>query len=175
MSTDTHFETETETEAGFVDWQPVTIANGPLAAAVIVGRLQSAGIPAWARHESAGPAIGLSLAPLAYSQIMVPVEQLTEAEALLDETPPPYDEPVSPEELMPTDPGPLEKAVMLAAAVTINSLGTIIAFMLAPLLGKPGAEYIVCPGCQTDISLNEAQIDAGWVNCPDCTLQIEFD
>ena len=62
-------------------------STGPLAAEVVKGRLESAGIPAMLKYESIGRTMGLTLDGLGEVQVMVQKEREQEALALLAENP----------------------------------------------------------------------------------------
>ncbi len=61
----------------------VYTSNGPLAAEVVKGRLESAGIPAVLKYESAGRVFGLTLDGLGSVQVLVEREREQEARELL--------------------------------------------------------------------------------------------
>jgi len=61
----------------------VYTSNGPLAAEVVKGRLQSAGIPAILKYESVGRVYGLTLDGLGAVQVLVHREREQEARELL--------------------------------------------------------------------------------------------
>jgi hypothetical protein len=65
----------------------VYTSTGPLAAEVVKGRLESAGIPAMLKYESIGRTMGLTLDGLGEVQVMVQKEREQEALALLAEEP----------------------------------------------------------------------------------------
>lgn len=65
----------------------VYTSNGPLAAEVVKGRLESAGIPAILKYESAGRTIGLTLDGLGEVQVLVSKDREQEARELLAEKP----------------------------------------------------------------------------------------
>ena len=65
----------------------VYTSTGPLAAEVVKGRLESAGIPAMLKYESIGRTMGLTLDGLGEVQVMVQKEREQEALALLAESP----------------------------------------------------------------------------------------
>ena len=65
----------------------VYTSTGPLAAEVVKGRLESAGIPAMLKYESIGRTMGLTLDGLGEVQVMVQKEREQEALALLAEDP----------------------------------------------------------------------------------------
>ena len=65
----------------------VYTSTGPLAAEVVKGRLESAGIPAMLKYESVGRTMGLTLDGLGEVQVMVQKEREQEALALLAEKP----------------------------------------------------------------------------------------
>ena len=65
----------------------VYTSTGPLAAEVVKGRLESAGIPAMLKYESIGRTMGLTLDGLGEVQVMVHKEREQEALALLAEKP----------------------------------------------------------------------------------------
>ena len=65
----------------------VYTSTGPLAAEVVKGRLESAGIPAMLKYESIGRTMGLTLDGLGEVQVMVQKEREQEALALLAEKP----------------------------------------------------------------------------------------
>ena len=65
----------------------VYTSTGPLAAEVVKGRLESAGIPAMLKYESVGRTMGLTLDGLGEVQVMVQKEREQEALALLAEEP----------------------------------------------------------------------------------------
>ena len=65
----------------------VYTSTGPLAAEVVKGRLESAGIPAMLKYESVGRTMGLIIDGLGEVQVMVPKEREREARELLAEEP----------------------------------------------------------------------------------------
>ena len=65
----------------------VYTSTGPLAAEVVKGRLETAGIPAMLKYESIGRTMGLTLDGLGEVQVMVQKEREQEARALLAEDP----------------------------------------------------------------------------------------
>ena len=65
----------------------VYTSTGPLAAEVVKGRLETAGIPAMLKYESIGRTMGLTLDGLGEVQVMVQKEREQEALALLAEEP----------------------------------------------------------------------------------------
>jgi len=65
----------------------VYTSTGPLAAEVVKGRLESAGIPAILKYESIGRTMGLTLDGLGEVQVLVHKEREQEALALLAEKP----------------------------------------------------------------------------------------
>ncbi len=65
----------------------VYTSNGPLAAEVVKGRLESAGIPAMLRYESVGRTMGFIIDGLGEVQVMVPADREQEARKLLAEKP----------------------------------------------------------------------------------------
>ena len=62
----------------------VYTSNGPLAAEVVKGRLESAGIPAILKYESAGRVFGLTLDGLGAVQVLVAREREQEARQVLE-------------------------------------------------------------------------------------------
>ena len=62
----------------------VYTSNGPLAAEVVKGRLESAGIPAILKYESVGRIYGLTLDGLGAVQVLVQREREQEARELLE-------------------------------------------------------------------------------------------
>ncbi len=65
----------------------VYTSNGPLAAEVVKGRLESAGIPAMLKYESVGRTMGFIIDGLGEVQVMVPADREQEARKLLAEKP----------------------------------------------------------------------------------------
>lgn len=63
-------------------------AFGQLEAQVIKTKLESAGIPALLRYESAGVVLGLTVDGLGEVRVMVPEDLASEARRLLNELPP---------------------------------------------------------------------------------------
>jgi hypothetical protein len=63
----------------------VTTTAGLGQAAIWVGTLQAAGIPAVTSQEGAGAAFGFTVGPLGLVDILVPEDRASEAEALLAE------------------------------------------------------------------------------------------
>ena len=59
----------------------------PLEADIIVGRLRSAGIDAFARHEASSVVFGLRVDGLGQQDIMVRAEDLEDARFALEQTP----------------------------------------------------------------------------------------
>lgn len=68
-----------------VRWEEVATASGITAAQIIVGRLQSEGIPARAWQEGAGQATGLVVGLLGTAHVVVPEEFADSAREILDE------------------------------------------------------------------------------------------
>ncbi|MGQ0604903.1 MAG: putative signal transducing protein [Anaerolineales bacterium] len=66
-------------------WMPVYTAAGQLQAQIIAGLLQSADIPARLNQESAGSVYAFTVGPLGEVEVLVPNEQLAEAQALIVE------------------------------------------------------------------------------------------
>jgi hypothetical protein len=58
-------------------------SQGPLAAEVIKSKLESAGIPAMLKYESAGRVLGLTVDGLGEVKVLVPKEREQEARDLL--------------------------------------------------------------------------------------------
>jgi hypothetical protein len=67
-----------------VNWVVVEQTPGITAAEIIVGRLQSEGIPARAWQEGAGEALGLIVGLLGTGHVVVPEEYAERARAILD-------------------------------------------------------------------------------------------
>lgn len=65
-------------------WYVVATVGGEAEAAIITGRLESAGIPVWVYRESAGAAIGLTMGILGSVYVMTPEAYYEEAMALLE-------------------------------------------------------------------------------------------
>ena len=65
----------------------VYTSNGPLAAEVVKGRLESAGIPAMLKYESVGRTMGLIVDGLGEVQVMVPADREKDARELLAKKP----------------------------------------------------------------------------------------
>lgn len=65
----------------------VYTSSGPLAAEVVKGRLESAGIPAMLKYESVGRTMGLIIDGLGEVQVMVPANREQAARKLLAEKP----------------------------------------------------------------------------------------
>lgn len=63
----------------------VDSASGMLEAEILRGLLESGGVRVWLSHEAAGPAIGISVAPMGKVDIMVLASDLGHAQALLDD------------------------------------------------------------------------------------------
>ncbi len=63
----------------------VYTSSGPLAAEVIKGKLESAGIPAMLKYESVGRTMGLIIDGLGEVQVLVPKEREQEAREILAE------------------------------------------------------------------------------------------
>ena len=68
-----------------VRWEEVATASGITAAQIIVGRLQSEGIPARAWQEGAGQATGLVVGLLGTAHVLVPEDFADSAREILDE------------------------------------------------------------------------------------------
>lgn len=66
----------------------IYIAFGQLEAQVAKTKLESAGIPALLRYESAGVVLGLTVDGLGEVRVMVPEDLASEARELLNEPPP---------------------------------------------------------------------------------------
>ncbi len=73
------------TENSGSEYVPVYTANGTLAAEMIRGFLESQGIPAMIRGESAGSAYGFTMGPMGEVEIYVPQSRAEEAEGLLND------------------------------------------------------------------------------------------
>jgi hypothetical protein len=67
-----------------IRWKTVAKTSGITPAHVIVGRLQSEGIPARAWQEAAGQAIGLTVGLLGTGHVQVPEEYYDQAVKLLE-------------------------------------------------------------------------------------------
>ncbi len=65
----------------------VFTSSGPLAAEVVKGRLESAGIPAMLKYESVGRTMGLIVDGLGEVQVMVPADREQDARELLSKKP----------------------------------------------------------------------------------------
>jgi hypothetical protein len=65
------------------DWVVIAKARGPIEADILVGRLRTAGIPAWVSRESAGAAIGLTVGMLGRAEVVVPATYHKRATELL--------------------------------------------------------------------------------------------
>lgn len=63
----------------------VYTSMGPLAAEVVKGRLESAGIPALLKYESVGRIYGLTLDGLGEVQVLVSKDREKEARALIEQ------------------------------------------------------------------------------------------
>jgi len=63
----------------------VYISQGMLPAQVVLGKLESAGIPALLRYEAIGQIIGLTVDGLGRVEVQVPEEYAADAEYLLEE------------------------------------------------------------------------------------------
>lgn len=68
-----------------VRWEEVATTAGITAAQILVGRLQSEGIPARAWQEGAGQATGLVVGLLGTGHVVVPEEFAEQARAVLDD------------------------------------------------------------------------------------------
>ncbi len=68
-----------------VSWKVVDKTAGITPATIIANRLISEGIPARARQEGAGQAIGLTVGLLGTGYVVVPEEYVDEAEKILSE------------------------------------------------------------------------------------------
>ncbi|MGC8780078.1 MAG: putative signal transducing protein [Anaerolineae bacterium] len=66
-----------------LDLTTVFVAQGLLAAEVIKGKLESAGIPVLLAYESVGPIYGLTVDGLGQVRVQVPREYAEDAAALL--------------------------------------------------------------------------------------------
>jgi hypothetical protein len=67
------------------EYATVATASGMMEAEILKGMLQAQGVTVWLRHESAGSAIGLGVGPLALVDICVPLDQESEALAVLED------------------------------------------------------------------------------------------
>jgi len=78
-------ETGRDAETG----EPVVLATlyDPVEAEIIVGKLHSAGISAYLRHEAASVVFGLTVDGMGQQDIMVRAEDLPEAQAALEREP----------------------------------------------------------------------------------------
>ncbi len=65
------------------NYETVTTASGQLEAEMIKAFLESNGIPALLNQESAGIVFGLTVGPLGEVKVLVPVDKLEEARAIL--------------------------------------------------------------------------------------------
>ncbi|MBI4790265.1 MAG: DUF2007 domain-containing protein [Chloroflexi bacterium] len=66
-----------------MEFVTVYISNGPLGAELVKGRLESAGIPAMLKYESAGRVFGLTVDGLGQVEVLVAKEREHEARELL--------------------------------------------------------------------------------------------
>lgn len=64
----------------------IYISQGPLAAEVVKGKLEAAGIPALLRYEAIGRVLGLTVDGLGKVEVLVNAEHEAEARELLQET-----------------------------------------------------------------------------------------
>lgn len=67
-----------------MNWRLLCIAPNPMEAAMIQGRLESAGIPVLLSGESMAELYGLTFGDLAKVKVFVPEPHVTEAEELLN-------------------------------------------------------------------------------------------
>lgn len=67
-----------------INWVSVAELYDPEEAYLVIGLLEAAGIPVKVDREAAGELFGLTVGPLARILILVPKEQKTEAERLLE-------------------------------------------------------------------------------------------
>ncbi len=67
-----------------INWVSVSELYDPEEAYLVIGLLEAAGIPVKVDRESAGELFGLTVGPLARIVILVPNEQRTKAETLLE-------------------------------------------------------------------------------------------
>lgn len=65
----------------------LTTVYDPVEAEIIIAKLRSADIDAWARHEAASVVYGLTVDGLGQQDIMVRAQDLTEARAALEQGP----------------------------------------------------------------------------------------
>ena len=68
-------------------WTTIYVSQGILAAEVIKGKLELAGIPVLLKYESLGQVLGLTVDGLGKVEVTVPDEDVEAALALLDEEP----------------------------------------------------------------------------------------
>lgn len=66
-----------------VDWVVIAEVVGMAEGEILVGRLRTAGIPAWISRESAGTAFPLTYGPLGRIDVVVPAACADDARALL--------------------------------------------------------------------------------------------
>jgi hypothetical protein len=66
-------------------WEVIVEVAGQLQAEIMRGMLEAQGIKVWISQEGAGRAYGLNVGRLGRVQILVPVGEVDQAKALLDE------------------------------------------------------------------------------------------
>ncbi len=77
-------KTERPRESKTPEYVTVYTSMGPLGAEVVKGRLESAGIPALLKYESAGRVFGLTLDGLGQVEVLVSKEREQEARELIE-------------------------------------------------------------------------------------------
>lgn len=65
------------------NWETVHTASGMVNASIIVGRLEAGGIPTRLKYEAAGIIYAVTINGLGEVKVMVPVDQLEKARAIL--------------------------------------------------------------------------------------------
>jgi hypothetical protein len=67
-------------------WEVVSIASGMINANIIVGRLETEGIPTKLKYEAVGPIYAITIDGLGEVKVMVPSEYVDLAHAVLSRT-----------------------------------------------------------------------------------------
>jgi hypothetical protein len=65
----------------------LTVTNDPVEAEIILGKLRSAGIDAYIRHDAVSNVIGVTFDGVGRQELIVRAEDLTDAQAALEPAP----------------------------------------------------------------------------------------
>ncbi len=84
MSKETNTEEPKDNQQKEIHWEEVATTAGIAQAQIIVGRLQTEGIPARAWQESVGQSTGMIFGSLGMGHVLVPEEYFDQALDILD-------------------------------------------------------------------------------------------